>query len=154
MANYKTHTLFNLSLFLPATTLLLFYLLHPSRSDLIGYCASFAYGTLYMCPDADVADKIKLLSIRGIMTLPFRPYSRLFAHRGISHWLVIGTATRVIWLASLFIVPYMIYQRSFSFYPLISFYKAYKSTIIYALSGLCLSDFGHLLLDIPIRRKS
>ena len=153
MASYKTHTLFNLSFFLPATALLLFYLFHPSRADLIAYSASFVYGTLYMGPDADVADKIKLLSLRGIMSLPFRPYSKLFAHRGISHWLIIGTATRIIWLASLLIIPYIIYKRSFSLYPLVSFYTTYKSTIIYALSGLCLSDFGHLLLDIPVRGK-
>lgn len=149
MANYRTHTLFNLILFLPISALAIYFFFESPLNKIALYGGAFAYGTLYMSPDSDVADKCKLLSLRGILTLPFRPYSKLFAHRGISHWLFIGTLTRILWLILLFTLAYTcIYQHTFSLKPIINFYQNNHLDVHYCVAGLIIADIGHLLLDL------
>ncbi|MCF7806397.1 MAG: metal-binding protein [Simkaniaceae bacterium] len=148
MANYRTHSFFNLLLILPLAAFAIIYFLQPTRFDLYIFIAAFGYATLFMSPDSDIANKIKLFSLRGLMTLPFRPYSKIFAHRGISHWLIIGTLTRIAWLAFLFIIIYtFIYKKTMSLNPILHFYNVHKTSVLYCFSGLCISDMGHLLLD-------
>ena len=148
MSTYRTHTFFNLSFFLPLSFVTIFYFFAPNRFDLIVYSLSFAYATLFMTPDADLANKVKLFSLRGLMTLPFRPYSFLFSHRGISHWFIVGTITRILWLSLLFIAIYtLVYQRSLSLEPILEFYQVHKLSLLYCFAGLSISDLGHLILD-------
>jgi len=148
VSNYRTHTLFNLFLVLPITALILFYFFHPSRFDLLLYIGSFAYATCFMTPDADVANKIKLISLRGLMTLPFRPYSMIFSHRGVSHMPIIGTLTRIAWLSLCFFLVYtFVYNHTLSFEPIIHFYYIHTLSIHYCFSALCIADIGHLFLD-------
>jgi uncharacterized metal-binding protein len=148
MSDYKGHSLFNLMLFLPITLGLAYYFLNRNLDCLALYAGSFVFGTLLMSPDADIARKVKVRSLRGFFLILFRPYSRLFKHRGVSHWVIIGTLTRVAWLFMLFSIGYtLFYQRTLSIEPLILFCKTHKEPIYYSLGGLCLADIGHLLLD-------
>ncbi|MDN3504191.1 MAG: DUF2227 family putative metal-binding protein [Rhabdochlamydiaceae bacterium] len=148
MSNYRSHTLFNLFFLLPLSTLSVFYFFVPSRFNLLLYIGTFTYATCFMTPDADIANKIKLLSLRGVMTLPFRPYSMLFSHRGISHIPIIGTLTRIGWICGCFFLIYtFIYNHTFSFHPIIEFYHTHTLSIHYTLSALFVSDIGHLILD-------
>lgn len=153
MANYKTHAAFNVFLALPALVLVIYYLLDPHYALLITFVSAFVYSTLFMNPDLDLAYKIKLVSLRGFLSLPFRSYSLVFKHRGISHSLIFGSLTRIFWLAGMaVIIFYLIYKtlpsgRSFS-----QFYEQYKFFIWYAAAGICLADWSHLLLDIKIRK--
>ncbi|HEV3269026.1 MAG TPA: DUF2227 family putative metal-binding protein [Candidatus Rhabdochlamydia sp.] len=150
MANYKIHTGFNLFLMLPILIGLGYYFLQPSEKALIIFTATFIYATLFMSPDLDLVHKIKLFSLRGLLTLPFRGYSKIFKHRGISHSLLLGSFTRIIWLSSLL----FLFSFSFSFSEnLLSFYKHFKTYFIYALIGICLADWSHLLLDVKKTRK-
>ena len=49
-----------------------------------------------MNPDLGLVHKIKLFSLRGFITLPFRGYSKIFKHKGISHSFLLGSFTRII----------------------------------------------------------
>lgn len=150
MANYKTHTGFNLFFMLPALVGFGYYFFQPSEKALIVFTATFTYATLFMNPDLDLVHKIKLFSLRGFITLPFRGYSKIFKHRGISHSFLLGSFTRIIWLS--FVLFLVCFSFSFSDY-LFSFYKNFKTYFIYALIGICLADWSHLLLDAKKTRK-
>lgn len=149
MALYKTHTKFNLIIALPIVIYFLCCTIHPKTNYLITFSLSFVYSTLFMNPDMDVANKIKLFSFRGIMTLPFRLYSIFFSHRGLSHRLIIGTFTRILFLSLLFVAIMALIDYSFnSKIFFMNFYYSYKKYIIYGFFGIFLADFCHLLLDL------
>ncbi|MGE3716158.1 MAG: DUF2227 family putative metal-binding protein, partial [Simkaniaceae bacterium] len=84
MAMYKGHVRFNLFIALPILLGGSDYLFHPSRAMLITFASVFAYSTLFMNPDLDLANQIKLFSSRGVFTLPFRSYAKIVSHRGLS----------------------------------------------------------------------
>ena len=150
MANYKTHTGFNLFFALPTLIGLGYYFFQPPEKALITFTVTFIYATLFMNPDLDLVHQIKLFSVRGFITLPFRGYSKIFKHRGISHSFLLGSVTRIIWLSSILLL--VGFSFSFSEY-LFSFYEHFKTYFIYALIGICLADWSHLLLDTKKMRK-
>lgn len=108
------------------------------------FILTFTYCTLFMNPDLDLVHNIKVLSIRGILSLPFRFYSRIFKHRGISHSLIFGSLTRILWLGGIALVIYQALPSSRN----MNYCHSYKYFIWYAAAGVCLADWGHLLLDI------
>ena len=149
MAQYKTHTLFNLLLALPLFLAALFYLLHPKLYYEATFAGAFLYGTLFMSPDLDIANKIKLFSLRGFFSLPFRLYARVFKHRGLSHHVIFGTLTRVLWLAIAALgILYLVNQALPSRDSVMNLYQMYKPFIWYGLGGLFAADLCHLLLDL------
>lgn len=150
MANYKTHTGFNLFLMLPTLVGLSYYFIQPSEKLLTIFIAAFIYATLFMNPDLDLIHQVKFFSLRGILTLPFRGYSKVFRHRGISHSFLLGSLTRIIWLS----VVLFLLSFSFSFSGnIFSFCKQFKTYLLYALAGVCLADWSHLLLDFKKTRR-
>ena len=149
MAIYKTHTKFNLIIALPITIYLIYLLFNPKINYLLTFGGCFIYSTLFMNPDMDIANKIKLFSFKGLMTFPFRIYSFFFHHRGISHKIIIGTLTRVVFLFLFFIVIMFVIDYSLiSKKIFLRFFSTYKTYIIYGFCGLCVADCCHLLLDI------
>ncbi len=149
MANYKIHSTFNLCLALPLLVTGIYYIFHPARDFLLTFIAAFGYSTLFMNPDLDLANKIKLVSIRGFLTLPFRSYSLIFRHRGISHSLFFGSATRILWLTGIgALIFYLLYKTLPSEKALSTLYYSYKYYLFYAFAGICLADWSHLLLDL------
>ena len=84
MAMYKQHAQFNLFIALPILMGAMYYFLHPARDLMFTFAGTFAYSTLFMNPDMDLANQIRLMSIRGILSIPFRSYSKVFSHRGLS----------------------------------------------------------------------
>jgi uncharacterized metal-binding protein len=148
MSNYKTHVVFNLLVGLPAAIVGMHYTLHPSSSLLITFIVTFFYGTCFMSPDLDLVHKIKLRSIRGICSLPFRLYSKFFKHRGLSHSFLFGTLTRVLWLSAVgFIIFFAIYQTFPTQKSILLYFKQHKLYIYYALAGVTMADWCHLILD-------
>lgn len=149
MANYKTHTRFNLFLALPLLLAMGWYLFNLSVKELALFTGAFAYATLWMSPDSDVAYQVKLFSFRGLMTLPFRPYAYLFKHRGLSHKPVIGTATRLLWVLLLtLLVLYGLYEFVPTQETFLGIIKSYKEPLIIGLSAITIADLCHLLLDL------
>lgn len=148
MPQYKTHTQFNLLLALPLLIWGAHSQLHLPKPHLITFGLAFAYGTLFMNPDLDLAHKIQLFSIRGILSLPFRAYSKVFRHRGLSHSLVFGTLTRVGWLLMIaWVITFAMYKVMLSYTDLLSVYYSYESYFFYGFIGIFLADICHVALD-------
>jgi len=147
MSKYKDHSRFNCAL-LPLLIGAIVFSFNPPVKNIIYFSLAFLYGTFFMNPDLDLARKIKLLSLRGFLSIPFRSYSYVFKHRGISHSVLFGTITRVTWLF-LFIlgVLYIIYKKSVTQKDLMLFLNAYKEILSYVFFGLFTADLSHLFLD-------
>ncbi|NGX62142.1 MAG: hypothetical protein K940chlam9_01636 [Chlamydiae bacterium] len=153
MANYKTHSSFNLFLALPIFVVGIYYLLGPSSSYLLTFIGVFAYSTLFMSPDLDLVHNIKLKSLRGVLSLPFRFYSQVFKHRGISHSFFFGSFTRILWLGGIaFLLFFLLYQALPSQKNFLLFYNQHKLYLLYGVAGICLADWCHLLLDIKFSK--
>ncbi|NGX32671.1 MAG: hypothetical protein K1060chlam4_00721 [Candidatus Anoxychlamydiales bacterium] len=151
MAQYKTHSTFNIFLALPLFLWAIVYFFHPQLNLIITFSACFAYATLFMNPDQDITNKIKLFSIRGFLTLPFRGYSLIFKHRGISHSFILGTTTRVLWLGGFFYgILYVLDKPFFKRNELIAILKS--DHFLYGFSAIILADFCHLLLDFKHKK--
>ncbi|MFA6119082.1 MAG: DUF2227 family putative metal-binding protein [Parachlamydiales bacterium] len=150
MAQYKTHCRFNILIAFPLILLVIIYFFNPPFGLIGTFSISFIYSTLFMNPDLDLADKIHLFSLRGLLTIPFRGYSLIFRHRGISHIFVLGTLTRILWLGGLyFLVLYLFNKRISNSYNFLSICKS--CYFLYGLSAIILADFCHLILDFKKR---
>lgn len=139
MPSYQKHVAINLIFGLPLTLALLKTSTHMNSEEALAFCGAFFYSTLLLHPDLDLTRKIRLFSLKGLLTLPFRPYSYLFRHRGISHMPVIGTLTRILWLFLLFTLGSSFLDSSYSlqWHPLFWF----------IFLGVVFSDFWHIVLD-------
>ena len=148
MSNYKGHCSFNILLTLPVLIVAGYFLLHPNWEWSLTFSLAFLYGTFFMSPDLDLAEKIRLFSLRGFLTLPFRSYSKFFHHRGLSHSILFGTLTRILWLSLWAVILFfVIYQSLPSTKPIIASFQAHKWFFIYGISGLFAADISHILLD-------
>ena len=145
MALYKPHIKFNI-FFLPLILIGILFFFKVSILHLIVFSLAFLYSTLFMNPDLDVANQIKLFSIRGMFTLPFRFYSVFFRHRGLSHNVLLGSITRILWLIGfLYLIFYFIDKPIINKKSLVKLLK--NSYFIYGMFGIILADFCHLILD-------
>jgi len=148
MSSYKTHVSFNLLLALPITAVGLCYVYNPPTPFLITFMSAFLYSTCFMNPDLDLIHQIKLFSIRGLLTLPFRFYSKIFKHRGLSHSIFFGTATRILWLSAVgLLLFYLVYETLPEERKFLSYLNDYKLYVLYGLAGVVLADWCHLALD-------
>jgi uncharacterized metal-binding protein len=104
-----------------------------------------------MSPDLDLANQIKLFSIKGLFTLPFRFYSVFFRHRGLSHNPIFGSFTRILWLGGFIYLLFYFFDKPIIFKK--EFLKILRSSyFLYGLFGVVLSDFCHLILDYSKKR--
>lgn len=142
MPGYTTHVKVNLSFGLPLALIALKYGDVSSPKQIICFTAAFIYGTFFLHPDLDLARNVRLFSWKGLFTLPFRPYSYLFRHRGISHIPVIGTITRIVWLIIFF--GALFYCLDWAFPNLANWNT---SATWFAIGGIATADFFHVLLD-------
>jgi uncharacterized metal-binding protein len=145
MAQYKAHVSFNILFALPAFLAAMVYFVHPTLNLLIIFALCFVYSTLFMNPDLDVANQIKLISIRGILTFPFRFYSFIFRHRGVSHSFLLGTITRVLWLGGFLLL--ILYCTDRLYFMKHSMHILKSRYFLYGMAGIFTSDFSHLILD-------
>lgn len=80
--------------------------------------------------------------------MPFRLYSRVFAHRGISHSPLFGSLTRILWLAMIALgIFYLVYQVIPSKHSFLKFFHRYEPFILFGFAGIFLADLCHLILD-------
>ncbi|MDN3509544.1 MAG: DUF2227 family putative metal-binding protein [Candidatus Neptunochlamydia sp.] len=148
MAMYKRHAKFNIFIALPILLGVMYYFLHPVRGLMLTFSGAFVYSTLFMNPDLDLANQIRVFSIRGFLTFPFRSYAKFFSHRGLSHNVVLGSFTRIAWLMGWGFLSFLVFYKTLpSKEGLLSLYEHYQPFILYGLAGVCLADWGHLLLD-------
>lgn len=148
MSGYKGHCAFNVLLALPILVGAQFYFMHTKPIFLYVFMGAFVYTTLFMNPDLDLVHNIKLMSVRGFFSIPFRAYSMIFRHRGISHSFFWGSLTRILWLGGIgLLVFFVVYKNLPSVSNFKLYWKHYKYFFIYALAGICIADWCHLLLD-------
>lgn len=152
MSSYKGHCSFNTFLALPALVAAQHYYIRPEPVLLTTFIAAFLYTTFFMSPDLDLVHNIRIRSIRGFFSLPFRAYSYVFKHRGISHSFIFGSATRILWLMGIALMIFFLFYQTLpsesSFLRCCTHYKPY---LIFGLAGICLADWCHLLLDLKMR---
>lgn len=148
MAKYRTHVSFNLLVGYPLGAFLFFFY-YSSSHFLFGlFSGSFLLSTLILNPDLDISHSVKLFSLRGLLTLPFRPYSYIFSHRGISHYPIIGTCTRIVYIGFFSFCIFLIIYGEIPTKKLItSLYEAYSTPFWVVLIGLIYADLCHILLD-------
>lgn len=68
-----------------------------SPQDLMVLGFGCAVSTLFLSPDIDLKQSISSRSW-GIFRFLWIPYHRVFRHRGLSHWPIIGTLSRIVYL--------------------------------------------------------
>ncbi len=148
MPNYRTHSVTNLLLVLPLAYSAAAYFFKPSQEEAATFIGCFTYATLFMSPDVDLAYQNKLFSLKGVLTLPFRLYGRIFSHRGLSHMPIIGTLTRLIYLGVISIIGYALLNRvPPSFSMILDFIKNHDLLIFWGICGAFIADLAHEALD-------
>ncbi len=116
---------------------------------------AFLYGTYFCSPDDfDGAYKTKLLSLRGILTLPFRVSSRFFKHRGLSHHLIWGPVFKLlfigfIWYGGAYLFSVLIAPLQMQY--VLDYVNQYPEIFWYGVACLYLSDVSHIFLDSASR---
>lgn len=145
MAAGKIHAVACLGLAIPAGMLAL---------EFYGWRVGLATGLgcavgVFLSPDLDLAGRTVsealLWKLHPLIGFPFQafwlPYSWLFTHRGVSHWPLIGTATRLayvaVWAAGLRLLLARPAIPAFWEWP----------WVWAAVAGLCVSDLAHWALD-------
>lgn len=147
MSKYRTHNWFNILLILPLCLILGYFFL--PKHLIVLFAIVFIYGTLIMSPDCDIAHKTNPYSIRGVLLYPFRYYSRVFSHRGISHAHIVGTFTRIIWLL-IFFTPIGVFLFFTSpEYLSVAYLFLYHHPVELGITilALIISDSSHIFLD-------
>jgi uncharacterized metal-binding protein len=147
MARYKTHCFINFVFLVPLLWGLTRF--QADLPELLTFTVSYSYSTLYMTPDVDLTHTWSRFSHRWIFGYPFRSYARFFAHRRLSHRLLWGTVTRILWLA-LFFVPLLVgiyFLAPHWIYIGLHFLRAHPRELIFALIAPFLADSIHLAVD-------
>lgn len=142
MPKYKTHVSVNLFLGLPLSLAAMKYTVQSAPQDTLIFAGAFIYGTFFLHPDVDLARKIRLFSLKGLFTFPFRSYSLFFRHRGISHTPVIGTLTRILWLIGFCWIVFFCFNWAFP-----DLAKLETSYLCFGVCGLIIADLFHFILD-------
>ena len=68
------------------------------------------------------------------------PYAFVFRHRGVSHWPIIGTLTRLAYLGGFWVIIWLILGRP-------DLPRAQIEYLGFGVAGLMLSDLLHCLMD-------
>lgn len=149
MAQYQTHVKFNILLVMPFLIWACVRFITLKYDYTYAFTSAFIYGTLFMNPDLDLADKVKLFSIKGFLTLPFRGYSLISKHRGISHAPVWGTLTRILWLGVLAAIVLFLFDKTFlAKKDILVFSHTYGNYLLFVLGGFLFADLSHVILDL------
>lgn len=111
MASGRVHDIINYS---TLTTMVGVYaLLHTnfdfylSSKNIIGFSISYLIGTLWITPDLDLSEHrfgARVKKRWGKLGWLWKPYGKMFKHRGISHTWILGPMTRLIYLFALMLI--------------------------------------------------
>lgn len=148
MAEYRTQAAFVILLLLPLATFAMAYNAHIAPEFTAIFILATLYGTFFVSPSCDLGMSIKLLSFRGIMSLPFKSYAMIFRFTTLSRMMVVGTLTRLFWLAAWVIGAFFaIHYFSHSYSSFQSYVLNYQMYLLYAFVGLAIADCAHVAFD-------
>lgn len=129
------------------------------RDRLVEHGAAFAvaylFGTFLLSPDLDLKDNVSARNW-GLLRLFWRPYAALFRHRGVSHAPLLGTLTRIIYMAVLLYVVVAALNALFDLKVRMSFHdlrEANWNLALTALAGVCAPDLLHVLTDRAFKKR-
>ncbi len=152
MASGKTHDIINLSVFPIAV-----YYLKPENFS--GFFLGYMVGTFFLSPDNDIFHSKPNKRWKKLQFI-WKPYTKLFSHRGISHFPFLGLATKLVYISLLIFVLFSLIYISLFFSgiytsPITDLLN--KETILYYIKtpffvsfifGLFLSEIVHIITDI------
>ena len=145
MAAGKVHARASLGLALPVGLL---------AAEVVGNRAGLAAGLgcasgVFLSPDLDLAGRTVseslLWKLHPLAGFPFqafwRPYAWIFPHRGVSHTPILGTATRLLYIALFAAIMWFVVGQP-DIPPLWEWHETWAWC-----AGLTISDAAHWLLD-------
>lgn len=100
MPSGKTHTAFELILG-PGFLAGFYVLFEPSWGEVSLFAGTYLLSSLFLSPDLDL-HKNRARRRWGPLGFIWAPYSKIFKHRGVSHNLLLGPLTRLIYLGIVF----------------------------------------------------
>lgn len=119
MPSGRTHLNVNMALGIVVVPIVCLWVA-PTNEIAVSFSAGYIVGSLFMSPDLDVDFySINQWNVKkyfgGIVGKLYAwywyPYARLFKHRGISHWVGLGTITRLAYASIPLIVLYFLGLR-------------------------------------------
>jgi len=102
MPSGRTHTAFELIVG-PGILAGFYLLLRPSWGEVAIFGGAYLLSSLLLSPDLDLEKNISRRRW-GPLGFIWTPYSKVFKHRGISHSLIWGPITRLIYLGVVFVL--------------------------------------------------
>lgn len=172
MPSGKTHDLFNigfLGLIAGAFWLIVEIMelwMTPIWKDSIWiFLGAYLVSTFLLSPDLDL-HKNRSKNNWGFLRWLWKPYSKVFSHRGLSHSFIFGVLTRIIYLYSFYFIGLMVYylfqdneyifsNLPFFFLELDPYYDDTANNMVYisvALTGLYIPAILHTVLDHIVSR--
>ena len=135
--------------------LILFFALAACGMALIGagklsyreagsFLGAYLFSSLFLSPDLDLWES-KAVRRWGIGRVLWYPYSKLFHHRGVSHHLILGPLTRIIYLGALVVLGgwvWSVLTRRRMDIPALP-----AQVIISVIIGLYLPNQVHIVVD-------
>ena len=121
----------------------------PVFEYLLLFSVSFFAGTVLLSPDLDLPDSDPAKSW-GILRVIWRPYARVFKHRGLSHAPVLGTLTRVMYLCGVLYIAATVARSLVGFELPVSAYDWPMLVVpetACVMAGLVGADLIHLVAD-------
>jgi uncharacterized metal-binding protein len=110
------------------------------------FIATYIFSLLWLSPDIDLENS-KSMKRWGILRFIWLPYAKLFRHRGISHNIVLGPLTRLIYLLIIAGFVYSLF-RMLGFEIVVGVAGVTtKENVLAFLAGFWLPDVLHVFLD-------
>ena len=158
MSSGKEHEAFIQGLEEILSSILTYYVIHSSAPPFIIFGAvaqkGYQIGWRYFSPDLDMkqrtvcAQRWERFNLRWL----WRPYAKIFKHRGISHFPVLGTLSRLAYFgvsvgAPAMITAYLTGQEAELLDALQQHFWAYRQLYAVFMVGIEISALAHLYKD-------
>lgn len=112
--------------------------------DVGAFLGAYLFSSLFLSPDLDLWES-RATKRWGIGRILWYPYSRLFHHRRVSHHLIFGPLTRIVYLGALVLLGGWAWSwiAKTSMRPP----KVANSVVIFIIFGLYLPNQIHIVVD-------
>ncbi|MBI4530305.1 MAG: DUF2227 family putative metal-binding protein [Candidatus Latescibacteria bacterium] len=117
------------------------------RTCVIGFCLAYLFSVFFLSPDLDL-DRCRARSRWGIFGVLWYPYSKVFRHRGISHSIIFGMVTRILYLILIVALLQLGLRRFLGVDIGLSVERSIDFYAVGAVAvGLYIPDAMHIILD-------
>lgn len=136
--------------FLPLA-IFVFYLFRPTILESAVYGSSYIFSSLLLSPDLDLASS-QTLKRWGPLRGFWLPYQKIFRHRGLSHNLILGPATRIVYLLFIltllaWIINYLLIWFEFPGLQFMPAFRVIGNWLLITIIGLYIPNFLHIICD-------